>query len=76
MLGAVIERGAARVYTGCGKTLQAVILRSPPFLLADDEGPPQLPDFKTAEILRSYESGCAEGALECGGLTPPYHLAL
>jgi hypothetical protein len=29
MLGAVIERGAARVYAGCGKTLQAVILRSP-----------------------------------------------
>jgi hypothetical protein len=37
--------------TGCGKTRETVILRSPPFLLADDEGSAQLLDLTTAGIL-------------------------
>jgi hypothetical protein len=28
------------------------------------------PYLGTAEILRCYENPCAEGTLECGGLTP------
>jgi len=49
------------VLTGCGKTLDTVILRSPPFLLADDEGSLQLLDFTTAEILRFAQNDSAEG---------------
>jgi tetratricopeptide (TPR) repeat protein len=30
----------------------------------------------TAEILRCHENGCAEGTLECGGLTPPSPLCV
>ena len=40
-----------RAFTACGKTLDVVIVRSPPFSLADDEGSVQLLDFTTAEIL-------------------------
>jgi hypothetical protein len=37
--------GKEQELAGRGKTLEAVILRSPPFLLADDEGSLQFPDF-------------------------------
>jgi hypothetical protein len=47
------------------KPFRAVNLRSPPFLLADDEGSPQLPDLSNAGILRCHENGRAEGTLEC-----------
>jgi hypothetical protein len=35
----------------CGKTPLTVILRGPPFLLADEEGSPQFVEKTTAEIL-------------------------
>ena len=35
-----------------------------------------LSHLATAVILRCHENGCAEGTLECGGLTPPSPLGL
>jgi hypothetical protein len=42
------------------KPVGTVILTSPPFLLADDEGSPQLLDSTTAEILRSAQNDSLE----------------